>query len=438
MNIFKIFQFILLIFLFFKFKCSYYIPNIKVDHIYNNTYIYNNKSKISDKFLYGNVKKNSKGEIFRNIPRENSSNENITYKFTKLNESKGEFISWPNNNTNDSFFSIIAFEIDSKDNIYILDEGEKNGKIKLYKFNNKGEKIDNYNIFDNANLTICDFVFDEINNYAYISYYENLNNKTNSTENTNIDYKAGFLFKQLSKSSNREGDATKIMLNEKKFKYDNRYELSNNFIQNYFLDSAKKLLSIGLSCDGEVLFFSPLNSRMIFSVSTEIFRKKHYLESLSSKQVKEAYKNDSSSTMIAGNLGNLYFSGIENEVIYIVGQVDNDLSIFNYKGIKQIKIDKNRTFHWPTKMSIMNGTLYITSININITEKDNNNFTVYTNLLSTQIGKEMSYTFKCAGIGHKWGLKSYIIWAIFIFIVIFVLVFVFIGNIEDKGTNKRD
>lgn len=436
MNNLGISRYILLISLFFEFIC-YYIPNIDLYDTYNNTYNKtNNESKISEKFLYGSIKKNSKGEIFRIIPISNSSNESFTYKFTKLNESIREFVPWPNendyNNQSKELISVIAFEFDSKDNIYILDESNKkeNGEINLYIINFKGKVLDKIIISQDKNLTICDFVLDEINNYTYISYNKNLSNQTYSKKNKNIDYEAGFLIKDLSK---RKDSAKKIILNENKYKYDDRYELSNEFIDNFFLDSAKKLISIALSCDSEVLFFCPLKSRMIFSVSTEILRKKTDSESFAENEVKEAYKNDASSTMIAGNLGNLYLSGIEKEVIYIVGQVDNDLSIFNYNGIKQI--GNNTNFYWPTKMSIMNGNLFITSINIT---EEKNTFTVSTRLLTTSIGKEKSYNFKCAGIGHKWSLKSYIVWTIFLFIVIFVLVFVFIGNIEDKGTNKKD
>ena len=186
---------------------------------------------------------------------------------------------------------------------------------------------------------------------------------------------------------------------------------------------------MSLSCDGKVLFFSPLSSRMIFSVLTETIRNN---DNISLKNVNEAYKNDASHTMIYGNLGNLYFNGIENNVTYIAGQIDNDLTIFDYKGIDTRENDKKMTF--VTKMNIRDGFLYIICKDI---EEDEEIYTVKTKIFRTEIDKEKSYVYKCAGLSHKWEWNSYVIWILFVLIVIFVLVFVFIENKEDKDINKN-
>jgi hypothetical protein len=149
--------------------------------------------------------------------------------------------------------------------------------------------------------------------------------------------------------------------------------------------------------------------------------------------VNEAYKNDATSSLVSSNLGNLYLTGIEeNNTIYVAGQIDNDLTIFNYKGIEKIK---GNGMHFQTDLSISNGTLYIICKDI---IHNDDNFTVFTNVYLTNIDKEKSYVYKCAGLSFKWDFKSYIIWGIFLFIVCFVLVFVFIENKEDKDINKKN
>ena len=390
---------------------TFFIPKNKID---NEDIILRKKS---EKILLENIIYLNEKEIFCNFPRGINESyptfvkfENDTYK------------PWPNEGYNNkTFISIISFDFDNEDNIYILDEGNNNNSIILYKFNNKGEKLKQYKILVNKSTTlnIIDFVIDKINKYIYISYY-------NQTYNEKDEYEIGFLVKKL---NNDDYKTKKVVLKDQKLKYDDKYDLESNLIKNHFPDVTKKYISMSLSCDGKVLFFSPLSSRMIFSVLTETIRNN---DNISLKNVNEAYKNDASHTMIYGNLGNLYFNGIENNVTYIAGQIDNDLTIFDYKGIDTRENDKKMTF--VTKMNIRDGFLYIICKDI---EEDEEIYTVKTKIFRTEIDKEKSYVYKCAGLSHKWEWNSYVIWILFFLIVIFVLVFVFIENKEDKDINKN-
>ena len=141
--------------------------------------------------------------------------------------------------------------------------------------------------------------------------------------------------------------------------------------------------------------------------------------------------------MISSNLGNLYLNGLEKKVIYIAGQIDKDLTTFDYKGVDKREKENDEDICWPTRMSIYDGDLYIICKNIK-DNNDNDTFTLITEVFNLSIYKEKSYVYKCAGIGQKWDWEIYIVWIIFIAIVIFVLVFVFIGNKEDKNINKKD
>ena len=461
MNISQKFIYILIIFLIFEFSFSdddpkikllynfteLYINNINYTNYTNSTndtnYINYTDNTLFENLLLGNIKFLDNDNIFYNIPRNNYTiNNNTNLTFAKVNVTKIdnkdyiEYSSWPNDEWNmfpnddncSIFISIIAFEFDDNNNIYLLDEGNGYCPIKLYKFNSKGDFRKEYIIYNNAeNINIIDFVLDKINDYVYISYYNNSNYKI---DDINIEYEEGFIVKKLDKN---DEDAKFVLLNDTKLKFDEKYRLSKRYIEGIFPNITKKEISISLSCDGEVLFFSPISSRMIYSIKTKKLRK---IKHINIDDVNESYKNDANSAMISSNLGNLYLNGLENNVIYIAGQIDKDLTLFDYKGVDKRKMENNNiVMHWPTKMSINDGKLFI--ICKNITE-ENDTFILRTEVFELSIYKEKSYVYKCAGIGQKWDWETYIVWILFIAIVIFVLVFVFIGNKEDKVINKKD
>lgn len=443
MNISKIFSYILIIFLNFKYNCSDDNPTIQFYFDFNITYEINsynsNNSNNSyiypDNLLFGNIKFLDDNNIFYNIPRNNNNSINNSATFVKLNRTSGEYECWPNETYNklsnmescDGFVSIIAFEFDNNNNIYLLDEGNDICPIILYKFNSERERLENYTIFENKTerLNIIDFVLDKVNNYIYISFY-------NNTDNIDSEYEEGFIIKKLDKDTK---EANIVFLEDEKLKFDKEYKFSNNFTDNNFQDINKKLISTTLSCDGDVLFFAPISSRMIYSIKTKKLRKlKNNVIKID--DVNESYKNDASSAMVSSNLGNLYLNGLEKGVIYIAGQIDKDLTIFDYKGVDKREKNDEREMDWPSKMSIYDGNLYI--ICKNIVKNNGDTFYLITQVFKLSIYKEKSYVYKCAGIGQKWDWETYSVWILFVAIVIFVLVFVFIGNKEDKVINKKD
>lgn len=437
MNNFLLILHLLIIFFIVEFKCSKDdYSEIEFDNVsFNTTY---NENEFNEKSYFESVKYldiGTKLEIFRNLPRVNINKEAT---FMKYNEQKN-FEPWPKdyntvneNNTDCSkFTSIIAFEFDTQKNIYLLDEGIGDCKKKLYVFNSDGNYSTEYNIanIEYKNISLTDFVIDTKHNYIYTAYYDNSNGES----------EMGLLVTNLIKNETK-----KVEFNNTKFKLDEQYLLENEFMKN-FPNVTKNLISITLSCDSDVLFFCPLLTRKIYSVKTKTIIDQ---EVSGLKEANEGYKNDAASSIVAGNLGNLYLAGVENDLIYIAGQIDNDLSIFQYKGIDFRQIEKG---NWTSKLSITNGTLYIVCKSINITEnseneKENNatisnnntNIEITTKVYKLSIDKERSYIYKCAGLNYKWKLQSYIIWGIFIVIIIFVLVFVFVGNKQDKDINKKN
>ena len=425
MNIFGK-SFLLLISFIIELKCSDTIDLVEEYYeTYNKFNADDGDYKIFEKIYFGKIKYFNNTVVFRNFPTENGTNfcnncsDNYNNYTTFIRKVKDNFMPWPTEG-NIEFISVIDFEFDEKGNVYILDEGNENENIPIQLYIFEGENLSkNITISSEKKVKVTNFVIDKKNNCFYIAYY--------CLNNANVnDIDLGIIIAYLN-------GTIKMIPFEEKMRYDDNYELPRHFMDNNLMNITKKILSLAISCDSEVLFFCPLSSRKIYSVLTEKLKN---LSEIKAEEVNEAYKNDASSSIISSNLGNLYLTGLEeNNTIYIAGQIENDLTIFNYKGIDTRKSEKN--MFTQTDLSIYDGNLYIISKHI-INNDNYPNFTLVTQIYKTRIDGEKSYVYKCAGLAYKWDFKSYIIWGIFILIVCFVLVFVFVGNKEDEDINKKN
>ena len=396
MNNFRYYLYLLLIIFIFQVKCK------KNDSITILTDLTRNYTDYTNDILFANVKflknDNSYNYAFRNYPKNNQNT------FEKYNN--GNFETWPEEG---EFHSIVDFEFDEDENIYLLDQKKDNTTVSLYKYNIKGEKKANFIFSKYANESLTNLVIDKINNYAYISFYNN------------DKIEAGIFVKEL-KDNNI---SRRVILKEKLLLYDEKYNFTNELFNN-FSGIQKKLISIALSCDGKYLLFSPLSSRMIYSIKTKKLRDKTK-EFITINDVNAAYKNDSSSSLVFSNMGNLYLTGMENKIIYLGNQIDSNLAVFDFKTLDK---REDGTMEWPTKLSITDGVLYINS------KKIENN-TIYTYIYKTLIDDDKSYIYKCAGLGYNWKIIAYIFWGILILIIILVLIFMIIGNELDKNINIK-
>ena len=264
--------------------------------INNTNEIYTNNSY---KILFRNIKYLNNTIVFRNTPR----NSNLKSTFEKFNDNNKIFEPWPINdncdyNNNNQllncslFISIISFEFDEENNIYLLDEGNDNCPIRIFKFNAAGQFINKYTIYNrsnNKNINLTNFVIDKINNYYYIPFTDISDDKK---------YKVGIFKRKIDDEKDNEGKC--ITLNNDKFLSEERYNYSDIFknYSNYdkFLEQ-NKMINIALSCDAKYLLISPLSSRMIYSILTQNLIKSE--KNISISVVKEAYKNDISSTLIS-------------------------------------------------------------------------------------------------------------------------------------------
>ena len=224
----------------------------------NNSYTY----EISEKIYFGKIKYYNKTTAFRNYPTENGNNfcfncSNNNSTFTKMVDNA--FVPWPNkeNNNNIEFISVIDFEFDQKGNIYILDEGDNNSSIKLYKFDIEFKDKKEYPILPKEKVYVTNFVIDTKSNYVYIAYYSLIDNKN--------DIQLGIIFKDLTGSENT---ITMVPLKNIKIKDDN-YELPQYFMRYIeFLDVGNSLTikvfsKLGTIDFNTIVISSPLEDRFV-------------------------------------------------------------------------------------------------------------------------------------------------------------------------------
>ena len=375
-------------------------------------------------FIIGNIKFSNEF-MYCNFPRTNNALQ-FTFTIRHIDRKDEVFLPYPNQTLNEfeknncsRLISVISFEIDKDDNLYILDEGKYNNsrecppKLIIY---NKGNEIQKYELNESIiykkNLQLEDILIDQINNYIYISYHENNANGIFLMHNdTNQKIK-------------------KLLYNDSRLNEENGYIVHIKGKERLPKDK-KKIKSMGLSCDGEAFFFCFITSKMIYSILTkEIYqlykgtqKDEIKIEDIS---IHEAYKNDSTSAIIYSNMGNLFLTGLENNKIYSYDLIDNDLSRFDYKGLRQLNTDEDIIF--PDKMTIYDGKIYLLTSDLN-----SSNYTIYYDTI-----EEKSYIYGCAGLKYQFNLSFYIMLGIFFLILLFVITFVIVGNIQDKDINKKN
>ena len=399
-------------------------PNSFVEEL-NNDNDTQGKRLLYESYKYYN------NSILFNTPRNNNS---INYTLAIYNKSSNTYQPFPNEEFNDydkniqtcrNFISVVSFEIDDKDHIYALDEGSENCSAILYLLNIGDEIISDFydtQIFvKKENIILNDFVVDKKNNYTYIIYTKTSSEKENITESI---YSYGIIGIDLEENKTKN----KII----NIKFDEKYsipeDLKNNL--NYILPNfEKKSISISLSCDSKALFICPLESRKIYSISTINIRNNEEIISIN-----EAYKNDATASIIASNMGNLFFVGIEQKLLYLSAQINNDLSGFDYRSFDKFRIEENISFI--SKISLANGVFYLTDKKI---DEDG----VKTKLIEIKFEEnntyEKSYIYRCQGLNYNYGWNTYIFWIIFVIIVVIIGVFVIVENQQDLDNyiNKK-
>ena len=358
---------------------------------------------------------------------------------------EGEYFEpWPSLEVNNnSLNSVLGFEIDSQDSIYILDQGKikgeaAEGSIKLVKYslsNNSRlrEYIFSDEIADRDFSFLNDVVIDEKKNIAYIS-------DSGIANDGNIShYKPGIIVLDLNDESNVHRiltDHVSVFPDESFFLHIDGKPVNNE--TNPMMTGAD---GIALSCDGEVLFYCPLTGRMIYSILTKDIDLAIKKGNTSDIKVYEGFKKEASDGLLASSKGNLYMTGIETGSVYIAEEIEKDLLRFDYRDFDGYQGDNFSM--WPDTLAIYDGYLYFVTNqlnnfpnNINYTDPKNGKYNFA--ILKFSVGNDDSYIKGCSGLGANWGIGTIIIWICFAVIILIVLSFVLMGsNNQEEVIDKH-
>ena len=409
----------------------------------------NSSSIKCENCLPAGIKLSKNGTIFCSFPR---WFDNVIATFAKYNKEKNVFEPWPSLEMNQRYLngdssglnSILGFEIDDDDNLYILDQGRinknpaLNGSMKLLNYSIKDGKLNREYIFnskiaDPSNSFLNDVVIDQKNKLAYIS------DSGNSISENVTDYKSGIIVLKL-----EDDKQYKILTNHYSVFPDQSFWL--HVEKEPVINNTTRMMTgvdgIALSCDRETLYYCPLSGRMLYSLLTKDIHKAIEENQLNSITVYEGFKKEASDGLLASSKGYLYMTGIETGSIYVSNTIEPDLLRFNFKDFESFQ--GNITTMWPDTLAIHDGYLYFVSNQLNnfvIKQIDYDhpkngkyNFAI----LKFSVDNDESYIKGCTGFGNGLGISSIIIWICFAVIILIVLSFVLMGsNNQEEVIDKH-
>ena len=382
------------------------------------------------------IKLDQNGTIFVSFPR---WKDNVIATLTKFDTNSNTFSSWPSQEENkigdaDKLQSVLGFEI-YKDIIYVLDQGKinnqsaKKGSLKVVTYNtNTGERNHTYDLSDYVDASesfLNDIVIDPIKQYAYIS---NSGNPIDPTHQHN----PSILRLNLNQTEGKVD--VKVLLGNHHYSImpDMTYWLR---INGTHVNTNSPMLTgvdgIALSCDYNVLYYTPLTSKTLYSIQLDV--------NVSEIKVSEAYKNISSDGILASQNGILYMTSLEDGRIYFKDQMDNDLENFDYKKFQYV--NGNLSTMWPDTLAFYNKSLYYISNQLNNFVSDpinidfdnpktgRDNFRIYKVSID-----DNSYIYGCINSGYTWTLWNIIIWIIFAVLILIVLSFVLMSSHKQEET----
>ena len=362
-------------------------------------------------------------------------------------------------------FSVMGFDIDSSQNYYLLDQGvilQENNTImqntsKLVVFNRNGKLLDVYyfNYTDFTTSFLTDIVVDQNKKYAYITDSGILLNDQSIPRIIVIDLKEQKIYRILNNNTNFIPDENITI------KY------SDNEVYNYFTNITG-LNNIQITCDGKMIIFSSLKSKMIFRVYIKDINKaiKNYEKTqnedyLNDIPVTVANKGIMTQSFYISSKNNIYMTNGEKGTIQALYSLDEDIKNYNFKDFSEIQSQKF-IINWPSSIDIDNGKLYLldnhyyerNSSNIdNNAKKPNINNYIGGNEGKNEsdnetetVGKyviyeaklevdELSHTIGCSLYVLKFNLYNILIFFWF-FIICVVIIFVMVVKKEKKKKNK--
>ncbi|KAL0479402.1 hypothetical protein AKO1_007595 [Acrasis kona] len=400
---------------------------------------YINQQHYKNCFIAG-IKLDSKGDIYVSVPRWKP---NVPATLAKISNGQlHAFPSWDMNdvsNSTNGIRSVLGFEIDAKDRMWILDQGrvvDTPGNPTLTVWDLKTQHLVYRHVFDESIAPIetaflNDIVVNADANIAYIS-------------DSGIPISG-------SKQSPRPGIISiNIQSNKAKRHLDNHASTQAN-LEVWPVVNGKKCFrnepmktgadGIALSCDGNKLYWTPLTSRRLYGIKTSVL---HSDDPEVEKNVVDlGDKSSISDGLIASNKGDMYITALEQNAIYHVSEKQIGPYVEqNAKGTEKLLsmslLTNDTELLWPDTLALKDGYLYSTSNNLcsflgGELDWNAQNFKIHKIKL---VNSPNSYVFGC-DMGATDDFRAVKIALICCAVSLFVLSMVIVVIIALRKTNKK-
>ena len=359
-----------------------------IEEIYSKKYLqfddelndlYENKSK---KYAFPNtIRINNNGTLFMSVPRHLFGDEIDSYIPGTINYLiNGKLKPWPNREENDykkgRIHSIVGFEIDLEGNMYLLNH-KKNNRRELLVYYRNGTMKRRYNLNDvtthkDHETFLSNIVLDLTYNFAYIADTGKIFKKDFSDDDSTNHTKSYLIVLNLN-----NGVAIRFMQKHISTMPDINHKQINDKININNIG----LYGLALSCDKRFLYYSPVKSNKLYSVSTFLLQEERTIRS---KDILEFDKKSAGFELISSARGLFYYTSIEENSI-LVNFYERILSFANLRSIRYGEIFDDNI---PVSMTFNGTTGYLyylvnrhnIFVNDNIEKKLNveqNNFFIY-------------------------------------------------------------
>ena len=374
------------------------------------------------------IRINSEGEIFVSFPRYNDNQSYPTFtKFVNDTNSEPYFAEWPTGGANLS--SVDGFEIDDKDNMFILDQGNKLLQIFSKQGNVLGSIDLSQPIINSTSIYLHDIVLDPVHSYAFISNC-NSYDLTGNSSLSEITPQLVIINYTLPTGDNDNNIKYSIsVVTDDTFLPDKSYWLHVN--DKPVSESGPALIglsSLAISCNFDYLYYSPLSSDKIYSIKVE-----ELISSSVMTNVNENYKGFASSSILTSGNGHLYLTDLNSGLIKQYKQLSN-LDEMNYKNFVQLHSKQASQGEWPSSIALNNDILYYITNNYHLYSV---NGTVPVAILSLPIANEKRYINGCSYDSFTTSYKNVILWIIFSILILVVLSFVLINSQKKEESTEK-
>ena len=334
------------------------------------TYIAN---KEYENCMIAGVKVNSVGNYFVSVPRWTASN--IPATLNKVIPPKNDlsqplldpFPSWEMNQVGMAyaFQSVLGFEIDKHDKMWVLDQGKVKGEaaiegsIKLVKVDSRtGEVEGTYPIPESeASLTrsfMNDVVVDVDKGFAYIT-------DSGISTNTSQPVLGGILtFNIKNETFNRVLTGDKSTSNDPSI-----WVTINGEHVTPEAPMSTGADGLALSCDYKTLYWTPLSSRTLYALNTELLQDfsqtTHYIRA---NIAYLGFKGSASDGLSFTSDGQLLLTSIEHSAVYSQENMNTNTQNFFYKNFQTLAKNKT-TMLWPDTIGFDGSQMVFVSNQLN-------------------------------------------------------------------------